>query len=253
MTALTGRTALVTGASAGIGWATVKALAAAGASVHAVARRADRLADLSRECGCVVHALDVSEVAAVEALGERVAPDILINNAGLGAGIDGLARASAQDVAQTIGVNVTALLQVLRVFLPGLRARKHGGGHIVNIGSVAGLYPNLSAIYGGSKGAVHMISRNLRLELRGAGVRVTEICPGRVSTEFYDAAIPADAETRDRLKITGVRELAPRDVADAILYALSAPAHVNVSTIELQPLEQSFGGANLDPIDWSTT
>ena len=120
---------------------------------------------------------------------------------------------------------------------------------MVNLGSVAGLYPIVSVVYGASKGAVRLMSQNLRLELRGTGVRVTEICPGRVSTEFYDAAIP-DPETRDRLKTTGIRELTPDDIAEAILYAVSAPAHVNVSTIELQPVEQVFGGVQFAPVDW---
>ena len=120
---------------------------------------------------------------------------------------------------------------------------------MVNLGSVAGLYPTSSAVYGASKGAVRMMSQNLRLELRGTGVRVTEICPGRVSTEFFDAAVP-DPATRDRLKTTGIREISPDDIAEAILYAVLAPGHVNVSTIELLPLEQSFGGGRLDQIDW---
>ncbi|WP_249578944.1 SDR family oxidoreductase [Thermohalobaculum sediminis] len=244
---MTDRIALVTGASSGIGAATVRALAGAGWQVHAVARRADRLAELAAEVGAVAHALDITDTMALERLAVAVAPDLLVNNAGIGAGIAGLAGASEEDVARTIGVNVTALLQLLRVFLPGMRARRRG--HVVNIGSVAGLYPNQSAIYGASKGAVRQLSRNLRLELRGTGIRVTEIQPGRVATEFYDAAIPDDAATRDRLKRTAIRELAPGDVAAAILYAVSAPAHVNVSAIELQPTEQTFGGVFFDPLD----
>jgi 3-hydroxy acid dehydrogenase/malonic semialdehyde reductase len=88
---------------------------------------------------------------------------------------------------------------------------------------------------------------NLRRETAGTGLRVTEILPGRVSTEFYDASVP-DADARDRLKRTGIRELAPADVAGAILWAVSAPAHVNVSAIELQPVEQTFGGVSFDPV-----
>ena len=139
------------------------------------------------------------------------------------------------------------LFRSLRLTLPGMIARRRG--HVVNLGSVAGLYPLVSAVYGASKGAVRLMSQNLRLELRGTGVRVTEICPGRVTSEFYDAAV-TDPATRDQIKTTGIRELSPDDIAEAILYAVSAPAHVNVSTIELQPVEQSFGGAQFDPIDW---
>ncbi len=240
-------TALVTGASSGIGAAVVRKLAAAGWQVHALARRAARLEALAGETGCTPHALDIRDGAALERLTDGLAPDLLVNNAGLGAGITGLTGATRDEIAQTIDTNVTAVLELIRLTLPGMIAR--GRGHLVNLGSVAGLYPLISAVYGASKGAVRLMSQNLRLELRGTGVRVTEICPGRVSTEFYDAAVP-DPATRERLKNTGIRELSPGDIAAAVLYAVSAPAHVNVSTIELQPVEQSFGGAQFDHIDW---
>ena len=128
--------------------------------------------------------------------------------------------------------------------------RDQGGGKIINIASRAAFRGEVpeQMPYGASKGAVRLMSQNLRLELRGTGARVPEICPGRVSTEFYDAAVP-DPTTRSRLKTTGIRELSPGDIAEAILYAVSAPTHVNVATIELQPVEQTFGGVNLDPID----
>jgi NADP-dependent 3-hydroxy acid dehydrogenase YdfG len=239
--------ALVTGASAGIGEGAVRKLAAAGWEVHALARRAARLQTLANETGCVPHAIDIRDGAALERLMAGLAPDLIVNNAGLGAGITGLTTASREDIAQTIDTNVTAVLDLLRLALPGMIARKRG--HVVNIGSVAGLYPTVSPIYGASKGAVRLMSQNLRMELRGTGIRVTEICPGRVTTEFYDVAVP-DAELSARMKATGIRELSPDDVAEAILYAVSTPAHVNVQTIELQPVEQSFGGVTITPIDW---
>jgi NADP-dependent 3-hydroxy acid dehydrogenase YdfG len=240
-------TALVTGASSGIGEAAVRKLTANGWQVHALARRAARLQALANETRCIPHALDIRDGDALERLMAGLTPDLLVNNAGLGAGITGLVAATREEVAQTIDTNVTAVLDLLRLTLPGMIAR--GRGHVVNIGSVAGLYPTVSAVYGASKGAVRLMGQNLRIELRGTGVRVTEICPGRVSTEFYDAAIP-DPATRDRLKATGIHEIGAGDIAEAILYAVSAPAHVNVSTIELQPVEQTFGGAQFDPIDW---
>jgi len=240
-------TALVTGASAGIGAGVVRKLAANGWQVHALARRADRLAALAAETGCVPHAVDMRDGAALARLMAGLEPDLLVNNAGLGAGITGLAGATREDIAQTIDTNVTAVLDLLHLVLPGMIARKRG--HIVNLGSVAGLYPTVSAVYGASKGAVRLMSQNLRMELRGTGIRVTEICPGRVSTEFYEVAV-ADPELSARMKATGIRELSPDDVAEAILYAVSTPAHVNVQTIELQPVEQSFGGVTVTPIDW---
>lgn len=242
-------TALVTGASSGIGEAVVRKLTTAGWQVHTLARRGARLQGLANDTGCVPHVLDICDGAELERLMAGLAPDLLVNNAGIGAGITGLTGATREDVAQTIETNVTAVLDLLRLTLPGMIAR--GRGHVVNIGSVAGLYPTFSSVYGASKGAVRLMSQNLRLELRGTRVRVTEICPGRVSTEFYDAAVP-DPDTRDRLKTTGIREISPDDIAGAIIYAVSAPAHVNVSTIELQPLEQSFGGVQFDPVDWES-
>jgi 3-hydroxy acid dehydrogenase / malonic semialdehyde reductase len=241
------RTAIVTGASSGIGAGVVRALTQAGWAVHALARRADRLDALAEETGAVAHAIDVRDSAALERLAAGLAPDLVVNNAGLGAGITGLATASREDVARTVDTNVRAALELLRLTLPGMIAR--GRGHVVNIGSVAALYPTGSAIYGASKAAIHLLGQNLRLELRGTALRVTEICPGRVATEFYDAAV-ADTEARARLKTTGIRELSPADVAAAVLYAVSAPAHVNVSTIELQPVEQSYGGVSFSPVNW---
>jgi NADP-dependent 3-hydroxy acid dehydrogenase YdfG len=129
--------------------------------------------------------------------------------------------------------------------LPSMIER--GVGHVVNIGSVAGLYPMSSGVYGASKGAIHFLSTNLRLELAGTGIRVTEICPGRVRTEFYDAAID-DPDLRDAIKETGVTEITSEDVAAAIAYALDAPWYVNVARIELQPTEQTYGGMQVTPI-----
>ena len=117
-------------------------------------------------------------------------------------------------------------------------------GHIINIGSIAGLYPLSSSVYGGSKGAVHMINQNLRLELSGTGIRCTEINPGRVATEFFNVAFDKE---KDRKKMTsGLTLLKPDDIAQAILYAISCPPHVNVSLIEITPTEQSPGGVLIE-------
>jgi len=105
-----------------------------------------------------------------------------------------------------------------------------------------------SPLYGASKSAVHRLSQNLRLELAGSRVRVTEICPGRVSTEFFDAAID-DPDERAAIKETGINELSAEDISDAVVYALDAPWRVNVSLIELQPTEQVFGGVRIAPAD----
>ena len=241
------KSALVTGASAGIGAATVRALRDAGLEVWAMARRADRLEALAAETGCHVVVADVQDGAALEAAVADLTPDVLVNNAGLGAGMTGLINASREDLERTIGTNVTALLDICRLMLPGMIER--GRGHVVNLGSVAGLYPINSTVYGGSKGAVHLISQNLRLELRGTGIRITEINPGRVTTEFFQVAVP-DAAASGIVTTPPIKALEAGDIAAAIRYAIQAPAHVNVSLIELQPTEQSFGATQFDPLDW---
>lgn len=238
------RSVLVTGASSGIGAAVAEVLAGADWRVHAVARRADRLAELAERTGCAVHAADVRDGAAMAAAVDAATPDALVLNAGRGAGFEGLVNVSRDVLAETIETNVTAVLDLIRLALPGMIRRRRG--HVVLIGSVAALYPSPSAIYGGSKAAVAMMARNLRLELRGTGLRVTDIRPGRVSSEFYDVAM-ADAGAAARAKDTGIRELRPNDVAEAVRWALAAPAHVNVSAVELQPVEQTYGGTSFDP------
>ncbi|NIP47288.1 MAG: SDR family NAD(P)-dependent oxidoreductase [Gammaproteobacteria bacterium] len=236
--------ALVTGASSGIGAAVVRSLRARGLTVHAVARRRERLEVLAEETGCECHELDVRDTARVFEVIGALDADIVVNNAGLGRGFGNLHEARPEDIDTTIDTNVRAAIQVLRASLPGMLARNRG--HLVNMSSVSALHPLASTVYGASKAALHLLSQNLRLELAGSRVRVTEICPGRVSTEFFDAAID-EPEKRSALKVTGITELAAGDIADAVIYALDAPWRVNVSLIELQPTEQIFGGMSLRP------
>ena len=238
------RVAVVTGASSGIGAATAQRLVEDGFRVHAVARRADRLSQIAAEIGCVTHVLDVTESAAVMALAEEVGNvEVLVNNAGLGRMDGTLAEGTLDDISRTIDTNVTALMVATMAFLPPMIRR--GSGHIVNLGSMAGLYPLPSATYGASKAAVHRFCTNLRLELRGTGIRVTEICPGRVATEFYDVAV-TDPQRRAQSKDSGIKEITAYELADTILYAVNVPAHININRIELQPTEQTYGGMSFD-------
>lgn len=238
------RVAVVTGASSGIGAATTQRLIEHGFRVHAVARRADRLAQLAAETGCVTHVLDVTESGDLVALAETVGSvDVLVNNAGIGRMDGTLAEGTLDDISRTIDTNVTALMVATMAFLPAMIRR--GSGHIVNLGSMAGLYPLPSATYGASKAAVHRFCTNLRLELRGTGIRVTEICPGRVATEFYDVAI-TDPQRRAQSKDSGIEEITAHELADTILYAINVPAHININRIELQPTEQTYGGMSFD-------
>ena len=239
------KNALVTGATSGIGMATVRALHDAGFSVLAVGRRQDRLEELAHETGCKWAALDVRDVDGLTKVIADFAPDVLVNNAGVGHGITGFEALEPHLIQESFDINVVAPIQMSSVALAGMRAR--GRGHIVNIGSIAGLHTLVSAIYGGTKGAMHIFSQNLRFELRGSGIRVTEICPGRVESEFY-AVAAGDREKLGKMGNAGIHSLQPQDIAAAIMFAVQAPPHVNVSMIEVLPTEQAVGGVDMTPV-----
>ncbi|MGI9401658.1 MAG: SDR family oxidoreductase [Rhizobiaceae bacterium] len=240
------KNAIVTGATSGIGTATVRSLAGSGRNVLAIARRENRLRELADKIGCDWLAADVRDIATITPRIEAFAPDIIVNNAGVGHGITGLGEIDSAAIQEAIDINVAAPIQISAIALAGMRERRRG--HIVNIGSIAGIHTLVSALYGGTESAIHQFSQNLRFELRGTGIRVTELCPGRVSSEFYHAA----AGDSDRLKTmgqSGITELQPEDIASAILFALDAPMHVNVSTIEILPTEQAVGGVSATPTE----
>jgi NADP-dependent 3-hydroxy acid dehydrogenase YdfG len=181
-------------------------------------------------------------------IGETIPVDILINNAGLGRAIGSLLTADIADIEMTVDTNVTAAIHMVRTVLPGMVSRRKG--HIVNMSSVLALYPAPSSLYGATKGAMHKLSRDLRQELQGTGIRVTEINPGRVTTEFYDVAID-DADARADMQDTGIEEVTPADVAASIVHVLDAPWRVNISQLEIVPTEQSYGGSQFTPVDRS--
>jgi 3-hydroxy acid dehydrogenase/malonic semialdehyde reductase len=242
---LDGSTALVTGATSGIGRAAARALHGAGARVVAAGRRADRLRDLAAELGPRCHPLplDVRDREAVErTLASLPAPfgavEILVNNAGLALGLDPAPRASLEQWERMIDTNCRALAHVTRILLPGMVER--GRGHVVNIGSVAGSYPYPGGnAYGATKAFVRQFSLNLRADLVGSGVRVTCIEPGMTETEF--SLVRLGDEERAREVYRGLEPLSAEDVADAILWVTTRPPHVNVNVLELMPEAQGFG------------
>ena len=231
--------ALVTGATSGIGAAAVHTLCGSGRDVLAVARTAEKLRGLATATGCAWIAADVRDHAALAGEIDTFAPDIVVNNAGVGHGIAGLDGLALTEIQEAFDVNVVAPVQISSLALPGMR--KRGRGHVVNIGSIAGLHTLVSAVYGAAKSAIHQFSQNLRFELRGTGIRVTEICPGRVTSDFYRTAA-GDRQRLDDIAASGITELQPEDVADAILFAVDAAPHVNVATIEILPTDQAVGG-----------
>jgi NADP-dependent 3-hydroxy acid dehydrogenase YdfG len=231
--------ALVTGASAGIGAATVRSLSADGWTVHMTARRADRLDALATETGATAHVIDATDAPEMRKLVETTPFDLIVANAGRGGAMTGLPGTPADEISAVVHLNVTAVLQLIEAALPGMKHRERG--HIITLGSVAGVYPTGPTLYGATKHAVRGMVRNLRLETLGQGIRFTDVQPGRVRTEFFDVAI-ADETARGNMKETGIEELTPADVAEAIRWAAAQPPHVNVAAIEITPTNQAFGG-----------
>lgn len=230
--------ALVTGATAGIGRAIVERLCADGYEVTAVGRRADRLNDLAEQTGCHTAPGDVTDLTRMRQIVRDAQTTILINNAGIGLAITGLSSIDEADSARAIATNVIAPIQLTQLALPVMKAAGHG--HIINLGSVAGLHTLVSALYGAGKSAIHRFSQNLRHELVGSGVRVTEICPGRVASEFYDTQT-GNIEPNTMRNIS-FKALDPSDIANIVAFALAAPRHVNIATIEVLPTDQAVGG-----------
>lgn len=238
------KTALVTGASAGIGAACVRALRQRGLAVTAAARRRERLDALAEETGCETLVLDVGDTEAVYDRLKGLEVDVLVNNAGIGRGFEGFLKSTQAEIDAMIQVNVTAAIHVVRALAEGMAERKRG--HIVNIGSIAGLYPVGFPVYGASKGAIHLFAQHLRVDLKGSGIRMTEICPGRIETEFFETAIKSDADREAFMG--GFQILKPQDIAEAVVFAVDAPWRCNVSLIELTPTEQVPGGAIIEPV-----
>jgi 3-hydroxy acid dehydrogenase/malonic semialdehyde reductase len=242
------KTVFITGASAGFGAAIARRYAAQGVRVIATARRQDKLDVLAAELGKLVLplALDVQDRAAVERAVAALSPafaevDVLVNNAGLALGLALAQSADLDDWDTMIDTNIKGVVYLTRALLPGMVARKRG--HIVNIGSVAGSYPYSGGnIYGATKAFVHQFSLNLRCDLHGTGVRVTCLEPGLVEgTEFSDVRFNGDREKAAKV-YAGTEALTPEDIAAAVEWVTSQPPHVNVNTIELMPVSQSFAG-----------
>lgn len=234
----TGRVAVVTGASSGIGAATVRRLRAEGFEVIGGARRLQRLREVAEPTGATALALDVRDRASVEAFAARVPRcDVLVNNAGGALGLEPLAEADDAHWRQMWETNVLGLMFVTRALLPKLEAS--GDGHIVNIGSIAAfeVYPGGSG-YTSVKHGVRAITRTLRLELLGKPVRITEIDPGLVETEFSVVRFGGDAERAANV-YEGMTPLTGEDIADCIAWAVTRPRHVNIDELVVRPVAQA--------------
>ena len=239
------KTVLITGASSGIGEAIARRFAREGHRLIVAARRADKLRALTAELGVDAHVieLDVRDRSAVlAAVAALPAPfsdvDVLVNNAGLAAGLEPAQRASLDDWDRMIDTNVRGLVWLTHAILPGMVARDRG--HVVNLGSIAGTYPYPGGnVYGATKAFVAQFSLNLRADLLGTRVRVTNVEPGMVETEFSVVRFAGDAE-RAKQVYAGMQPMTGDDIAEAVFWATSVPAHVNVNRIELMPVVQAF-------------
>ena len=231
--------AVVTGASSGIGAATVRALSGCGYRVYGGARRLDRLEHLSRETGMVPLELDVRSTESVSTFASRLPGTlhVLVNNAGGALGLDPVLQWDEAGWLEMYQSNVLGTVRMVRAVFPGLR--RSGLGHLVNIGSVDAIETYLGgAGYTAAKHALRAVTETMRIEWLGEPVRITEIDPGLVETEFSLVRFQGDAE-RAKKVYEGMTPLSAEDVAEAVVWAVTRPPHVNVDTILLRPLDQA--------------
>jgi len=232
------RTAVVTGASSGIGEATARALAAAGFEVVAAARRLERCEKLAEEIGGRALQLDVTDPDSVAALAAAV-PDaaVLINNAGGAHGLEPVAEADEEKWRTMYESNVMGVMRVTKALLPALE--RSGNGHVVVVGSVAGVevYPGGGG-YTAAKHAANALTRTLRIELLGKPIRVSEVAPGMVETEFSVVRFGGDEERAAKV-YEGLKPLSAEEIADVIAYVVTRPPHVDIDYVSIKPTAQA--------------
>jgi NADP-dependent 3-hydroxy acid dehydrogenase YdfG len=240
-------TALVTGASTGMGAALVRRFAEQGLTVHAVARDASRLAELGAETGAIVHAVDLTDTDRVEDELGSLEVDVLVNNAGVSAP-GNILDAERITVDAMVDVNLRAVPHLSRLLVPGMVERDLG--HVVNISSIAGHYNFFGhTAYHATKAAVHQLSRQLRNDTLGKRIRVTEVSPGRVETEIFGRNLGGSPEAMKEAWETyyeGYESLTTADIVGVIDYAIAAPRHANLGLIEIMPTFQVPGGLTFD-------
>lgn len=231
-------TAVVTGASSGIGAAAAERLAKEGFEVVLGARRTDLLEQVASRCGGRPLGLDVTDPGSVETFAEAVREaTVLVNNAGLASGLQPIAELDEERVRVMWETNVLGLIRVTQALLPKLEAS--GNGHVVNIGSIAAFEAYRGGGgYAASKHAVRALTRTLRLELLGKQVRVTEIDPGMVETEFSSVRFDGDQKKADKV-YEGIQPLTGEDIADCIAWVVTRPAHVNIDEVVVRPRAQA--------------
>ncbi|MFK0207003.1 SDR family oxidoreductase [Agrobacterium sp. NPDC090283] len=236
------RNAVVTGATSGIGKATVLELARRGLTVYAVGRNREQLDELSSVKGVIAVQADVRETAKIADAVNGVEIDVLVNNAGILSTRATFHEIDPAEIDAMIDVNLKAPMHLTRALLPGMVERKRG--HLVYIGSSGGQapYPNMGA-YGPSKAGLSLFCDNLRCDLLGTSVRVTEVVPGRVQTDLYRTAMAGNSART--LLYDGYRPIQPEHVSSIIVNAIELPVFVDVARIEVFPTDQATGGGTM--------
>jgi 3-hydroxy acid dehydrogenase/malonic semialdehyde reductase len=239
------KTIFITGATAGFGLACVKLFAHNGAKIIACGRRSERLEELKKQLPDSVHEikLDVGDSVAVKkaiaALPEKFSKvDVLINNAGLALGLSAFDKQEEKDLEQMVKTNIMGVINCTHALLPGMIERNIG--HIINLSSIAGTYPYPGGnVYGATKAFVTQFSLNLRADLLGKNIRVTNIEPGMAETEFSIVRFAGDKNKAADI-YAGMQPLTANDIAETILWTLCRPKHVNINRVEIMPTQQAF-------------
>ncbi len=243
-------TILITGATSGFGLEAAKLLANDGHKLILVGRRNDRLKEIAKslKTDTFTAAVDVTDKAAVKAMFKKLPSkfqniDVVVNSAGLARGVDPITEAKIEDMEEMIATNVTGLMYVTKYALDGMI--KRGSGLIVNIGSVSAYIPYRgSNVYGATKAFVRQFSRNLRTDLFGTGIKVSNIEPGAAETEFSLVRFRDQQKSDDYYK--GWTPLKPEDVAATIVWVINQPKHVNIDNVEIMSVDQTYGGTVLN-------
>ncbi|MFA6239103.1 MAG: SDR family oxidoreductase [Bacteriovorax sp.] len=236
----------ITGATAGFGLAIAERFIKNGDLVIATGRRADRLLALKKKHGDKLHTIEL-DVRIKEAVKTAIAAlpdqfkniDVLVNNAGLALGVSTAQNSEIEDWETMIDTNINGVLNCTHFILPGMISRN--SGHIINLGSVAGEFPYPGGnVYGATKAFVHQFSLNLKADLLGTNLRVTNIEPGMCETEFSEVRFRGDKNKADAV-YAGMKALGPEDIAETVYWIITRPAHININVISLMPTQQAFG------------
>jgi len=238
------KTALITGAASGIGYSILKKLSNYRYKIYAVDKNKNKLKKICNETGADPIYLDISDTDLLYSKLSKLNIDILVSNAGIGNGIEGLLNSSKKDILNSTRVNYESVLHIIKILVPKMVKKRNG--HIFLISSIAGLYPTDSAIYSSQKTGIHKIAQSLRIELSGSRVKLTEISPGRTKTSFGDKIFSTNKNKKSF--VSGFQILDPEDISSALLFALNTKWKTNISLIEIQATEQTPGGIPVIPV-----